>query len=118
MISAISQYQCWNTYYITNEQKARKVAQIVFNGARRILAEIKESEGWKTWRKILEEEGFISDVRYLEEESISNDDGSDNDDNNDLGKGVQLVDLNPCGAMGQAGCCLFHWIRDAEALYG
>ncbi|KAI9696229.1 MAG: hypothetical protein M1836_005782 [Candelina mexicana] len=95
-----------------------KVAQTVFNGARRILGEIKESEGWRTWGKILEEEGFIVDVRYLEEENDSSDDGADDDNNNDHGKGVQLVELNPCGAMSKADCCLFHWIRDAEALYG
>ncbi|KAI9718520.1 MAG: hypothetical protein M1812_003971 [Candelaria pacifica] len=47
-ISAISQYRWWATYYLTDERKARKVAQHVLNGARRILAEIRESEGWRT----------------------------------------------------------------------
>ena len=31
---------------------------------------------------------------------------------------VQLVELNIFGASTGCGSCLFHWIRDAEMLYG
>ncbi len=117
-ISAISQYRWWDTYYIANEEKARRVARIILNGAQRILVEIKRSEGWRIWGERLEEEGFIFDVRYSEEENSGHNDGAETGDANDEGKEVQLIELNPCGAMSKAGCCLFHWIRDAEALYG
>ena len=31
---------------------------------------------------------------------------------------VQLLELNCFGAMTGCGACLFHWIKDAEILYG
>ncbi|KAH6028547.1 hypothetical protein HBI54_229090 [Parastagonospora nodorum] len=31
---------------------------------------------------------------------------------------VQLVELNPFGAMSGCGACLFNWIIDARMLYG
>lgn len=36
----------------------------------------------------------------------------------DEGGVVQLVELNPFGAMTGCGSCLFQWVRDAEVLYG
>lgn len=31
---------------------------------------------------------------------------------------IQLVEINPFGAMSGCGSCLFHWLRDAKILYG
>jgi len=31
---------------------------------------------------------------------------------------MQFVEINPFGAVSGCGSCLFHWIRDAEQLYG
>lgn len=31
---------------------------------------------------------------------------------------VQLVEVNPFGAMSGCGACLFHWVRDARQMYG
>ncbi|CAI6336972.1 unnamed protein product [Periconia digitata] len=38
----------------------------------------------------------------------------------DTGDGVevQLLEINPFGAMSVCGACLFHWIRDGRVLYG
>jgi hypothetical protein len=30
---------------------------------------------------------------------------------------VQVIELNPFGAMSGCGSCLFHWVNDAEVLY-
>jgi hypothetical protein len=30
----------------------------------------------------------------------------------------QLVEVNPFGALSRCGACLFHWVRDAEVMYG
>ncbi|MCJ1312983.1 hypothetical protein MMC25_006659 [Agyrium rufum] len=59
----------------------------------------REGKGWL--RRKLCEEGFVFDV------FLSLD-----------GKDVQLVEINPFGAMSGCGSCLFEWIRDAEQLYG
>ena len=47
----------------------------------------------------LEKEGFVFDVFDTTSE-------------------MQLVEVNPFGAMSGCGSCLFHWIRDAKTLYG
>jgi hypothetical protein len=31
---------------------------------------------------------------------------------------MQLLEINPFGAMSGCGSCLFHWIEDADMLYG
>lgn len=31
--------------------------------------------------------------------------------------GIQLVEVNPFGAMSGFGSCLFHWLRDARVIY-
>ena len=56
-----------------------------------------EERAWVMERMV--EEGFTFDVFDTREE-------------------VQLVEVNPFGAMSGCGSCLFHWIRDAEVLYG
>jgi len=31
---------------------------------------------------------------------------------------IQLIELNPFGALSGCGGCLFNWIQDAELMYG
>ena len=31
---------------------------------------------------------------------------------------VQLVEINPFGALSGCGACLFNWVRDGRMLYG
>ncbi len=48
----------------------------------------------------LRDQGFVFDVRYL------------------AGLEVQLIELNEFGIAGRCGSALFHWLTDAEVLYG
>ena len=102
----MSQY-CWHNAWAgkneseTLSQTLEKVAKGVEEIHAKIMehAEILKKEGRAWVIEKLESEGFTFDVF-------------------DTGEEVQLVEVNPYGAMSGCGSCFFHWIRDAKLLYG
>ncbi|MCJ1332778.1 hypothetical protein MMC10_009472 [Thelotrema lepadinum] len=105
-ITAISQYR-WHEPWPggatgeTPEQAGQRIldgAMIMHDSIVRHALALKE-DGDASVMDSLEKEGFTFDVF-------------------DTGSEVQLVEVNPFGAMSGCGSCLFHWIRDAETLYG
>ncbi|KAH5442530.1 hypothetical protein HBI23_131640 [Parastagonospora nodorum] len=102
-ISAISQYRWHKRLQLPPGFTIERLVDCVAMGARKILSEIVQhplpsfpSEN----QLMLLRYGFSFDV-------VLQDDGS-----------VQLVELNPFGAMSGCGACLFNWIIDARMLYG
>ena len=100
-VAAISQYR-WTEpwcYASVPEHKrasaARKIAEGIKDIHQRIIIHPAMTEK-------LKERGFVFDVI---------EDGTDK-------HGVQLIELNHFGALSGCGSCLFHWIKDARALYG
>lgn len=102
-ISAISQYRWTSPFKFRNPANAQEEAQEIYSAAcvlhQRILEHAERSVDSET-RKRIRDEGFTFDI--LRPAS---------------GK-VQLVEINPFGAMSGCGSCLFQWIRDAKLLYG
>ena len=113
-IAAISQYKWHKASPFaslptdTLEQIARRIEEEV----RRIHQEILETvelrkgkEGDET-DELLLKQGFSFDVMW--------DGGGDVD-----GKGrCKLIEPNTFGARSGCGCCLFHWVKDVDVLYG
>ena len=102
-ITAISQYRWFQPFYIRDVDKAKRAVERIREGATRIHRQILEhAEGLpdKRVKEKLRSEGFVFDVFETE------------------GGEVQLIEINPFGAMSGCGSCLFHWIKDAKVLYG
>lgn len=100
--SAISQYRWWAPFEALEGQDAQGFARIIHEGAERVLKMIVKHAEDELERGILEmliQYGFTFDVSLQKK--------------ND----VQLIELNPFGALSGCGGCLFNWIRDARALY-
>ncbi|KAK2761616.1 hypothetical protein FQN54_001444 [Arachnomyces sp. PD_36] len=102
-LSAISQYRWHQPFGLNDEGEALRMAGRVYEASERmfdrILTHARNLEDQSVvetmWRQ-----GFTFDV-------LETPDGD-----------VQLVELNPFGAMSGCGSCLFHWIKDAKVLYG
>lgn len=102
-ISAISQYRWHKALQPTSGFTVERLKRCVELGAWETLFDIVRYEipSFPLENKfMLLKYGFTFDVALQ-------DDGS-----------VQLVELNPFGAMSGCGACLFHWIHDAKMLYG
>ncbi len=102
-ISAISQYRWLDEFKAPWTFTLQHVVDSVQHGADNVLLDIvayaKESLHADMMALLLEY-GFSFDVALQS-------DGS-----------VQLVELNPFGAMSGCGACLFNWVLDGKVLYG
>lgn len=102
-ISAISQYR-WHERSTTNNlEDVAKSAERIYEGSVNIYAQITRHAERLEDVSVLEKmrsEGFTFDV--LETPAGE----------------IQLVEINPFGAMSGCGSCLFHWLEDAMVLYG
>ncbi|OAK95956.1 hypothetical protein IQ06DRAFT_309533 [Phaeosphaeriaceae sp. SRC1lsM3a] len=102
-VSGISQYK-WHTVLILPfDGSVPWIADRVFQGARQMLASIAEyisAEMEPDIGRLLLRYGFSFDIALQE-------DGS-----------VQLVEINPFGAMSGYGACLFSWVVDGRMLSG
>jgi len=102
-ISAISQYRWHEPLQLPPGFTVARLVDCVTMGAQKILTEIVQHplpSSHSENQFMLMRYGFSFDVALQ-------DDGS-----------VQLVELNPFGAMSGCGACLFNWIIDARMLYG
>jgi hypothetical protein len=102
-IGAISQYRWHKPLQPPRGFTIERVVRCVEKGAWKVLFDLIKYElpSFPLENKfMLLRHGFTFDVALQ-------DDGS-----------VQLLELNPFGAMSGCGACLFHWIRDAKVLYG
>jgi hypothetical protein len=101
-VAAISQYRWFEASYVKDRADATKTAERVFQGAMSIHGRILQHAGKATFavQEKLRSEGFVFDILDTEAGNI------------------QLVEINPFGAMSGCGSCLFHWIRDAKVMYG
>ncbi|KAK0490521.1 hypothetical protein IW261DRAFT_18372 [Armillaria novae-zelandiae] len=101
-VSAISQYRWHKPFYEADRSTAMCRAKEVYEGAIRILGlilEHAESQPQQV-RDMMQKEGLVFDVFQTSSGE------------------VQLMEINPFGAMSGTGTSLFHWIRDAKLLYG
>lgn len=102
-ISAISQYRWHERSCKKNLEDSAKSAERIYEGSTDIYAQItrhaEQLEDASVGKK-MRSEGFTFDV--LETPTGE----------------VQLVEINPFGAMSGCGSCLFHWLEDAMVLYG
>jgi hypothetical protein len=102
-IAAISQYRWHQPFAVSDPGEAAKKAQKIYKASMDIYARITrhaERLEDKSVAEKLRMEGFTFDV--LETPTGE----------------VQLVEINPFGAMSGCGSCLFHWLQDAKLLYG
>jgi hypothetical protein len=93
-VNAISQYKWYEACY---DGFTKEMAKQILHGAqeihRQILTRIGEGDDLRKY-------GFVFDVFHT------------------VGGEVQLIELNPFGAMSGCGSCLFSWAADARVLYG
>jgi hypothetical protein len=102
-IAAVSQYKWHSPFKVSGGMTIQQTADKVYDGAIAILQEIIEYTNQSLDRDIqalLIKHGFSFDVTLQK------------------GNEVQLVELNPFGALSGCGACLFNWIIDGHALYG
>lgn len=102
-VSAVSQYRWPFPFSRPFDFLLEQAAEMVCSGANEVLERIKlfmEREMSHDIRGLLVKYGFSFDVALQE-------DGS-----------VELVEVNPFGALSGCGACLFHWVRDGRVLYG
>jgi hypothetical protein len=102
-ISAISQYRWPMVFEAPWNFSLQQTVDLVTAGADTVLADIvayAEEELRSEIMELLLEYGFSYDVALKE-------DGS-----------VQLVEINPFGALSGCGACLFNWVIDGKVLYG
>ena len=102
-VTAISQYRWFEPFYVRDAHEAGPTAERVWKGATRIhkqILEYAERLSSTNVKKKLRSEGFVFDVFETERGE------------------VQLIEINPFGAMSGCGSCLFHWIEDAKVIYG
>ncbi|KAL8834498.1 MAG: hypothetical protein Q9170_003733 [Blastenia crenularia] len=100
-ISAISQYKWHAQWYHAHEslEKQYEIAQRVYDNAKTIHQQIMLHPAMTEQMK---NRGFVFDI--VENPTDSN--------------ATRLIELNDFGAMTGCGSCLFHWLKDAEILYG
>ncbi|KAL1847898.1 hypothetical protein Plec18167_004862 [Paecilomyces lecythidis] len=102
-ISAISQYRWTEPFTFRDTATAQQEAQEIYSAACVLhsqILEYAERTADAETRKNIQDEGFTFDILR----PASGD--------------IQLVEINPFGAMSGCGSCLFQWIRDAKLLYG
>ncbi|KAK0453139.1 hypothetical protein EV421DRAFT_1700892 [Armillaria borealis] len=101
-VSAISQYRWHKPFYEADRSAGMCRAKEVYAGAIRILELILEhAESLpQQVRDTMQREGLVFDVFQTS------------------GGEVQLMEINPFGAMSGCGTSLFHWVRDTKLLYG
>lgn len=106
-VGAVSQYQWHKPLKMSSDLQLEEMAEKVADGAQRVLQEIllHSREHESGLEEELQRYGLTFDVALML-----------------LGEGgnteVQLVEVNPFGAMSGCGACLYHWIQDARRLYG
>ncbi|KAH7084918.1 hypothetical protein BKA63DRAFT_5240 [Paraphoma chrysanthemicola] len=102
-ISAVSQYEWYKVFPAPYNLSLDQVADKVYAGAlglMPILVAYIAMQLDAKMVKILLESGFTFDVLLLENGRL------------------QLVEINPFGAMSPCGACCFNWVLDARVLYG
>ena len=102
-ISAISQYSWHRPYHRSNPLSAQEDAEKVCLAAQYHHSIILGHAGELRDAQVLESlrmEGFVFDIFEAENGEM------------------QLLEINPFGVMSGCGSCLFHWINDADLLYG
>lgn len=104
-LSAMSQYTWHQPFPTTSTTKfsAPEIIQTALDGAKRCMADVIDTAGEVGTLGELEKWGFILDI-VVKLQGFERE--------------VQLVEINPFGAVSGCGSCLFHWLRDAEQLYG
>ena len=105
-IAAISQYRWGQPWKGGNVgEQSEQTSQRVLEGTKQLHRNIvRHSETLREDGKAWVMENFVKDGFTF--------------DVFDTGEEIQLVEVNPFGAMSGCGSCLFHWIRDGEVLYG
>ncbi|KAJ9296537.1 hypothetical protein DTO271G3_5235 [Paecilomyces variotii] len=102
-VAAISQYRWTEPFIFRDAATAQQEAHEIYSAAcilhSQILEHAERTVEAET-RKKMQDEGFTFDILR----ATSGD--------------IQLVEINPFGAMSGCGSCLFQWIRDAKLLYG
>lgn len=128
-VVAISQYK-WHAPFFTNDRnRAQEICNTVYEGALTIHQDIMafvQKDGREFIREKIHSEGFVMDVLFVEgeveseTETESGGEGKEGAGEEDGRRGdhVQLVEINPFGAMSGCGSALFQWIVDARVLYG
>ncbi|KAL9108101.1 MAG: hypothetical protein Q9227_007076 [Pyrenula ochraceoflavens] len=106
-VRGISQYRWHKPLKMLAGLELEELAEKVSTGAQRVLQEIllHSREHERRLEEQLQRFGLTFDVALM---PVSKDDETE----------VQLVEVNPFGAMSGCGSCLYHWIRDARRLYG
>jgi hypothetical protein len=102
-ISAISQYRWPMVFEAPWGLDLQQTVDLVDTGAKTVLTDIvayTRRELSKDMTRLLLEYGFSFDVALQQ-------DGS-----------VQLVEINPFGALSGCGACLFNWVLDGKVMYG
>jgi hypothetical protein len=102
-VTAVSQYSWHKRSLLADLPLAQIEAEMVhlLEGIARIHAEIMVYSVGNGMNERLNREGFVFDV-YVHTGT----------------REVQLLELNPFGVRSNCGSCLFHWVADAETLYG
>jgi hypothetical protein len=102
-VSAISQYRWHSMFEPPYKFSGQRVADRVSEGARNMLMDIVayiEAELDNNMRNLLSTYGFSFDVALQPDGSL------------------QLVEINPFGAMSGCGAYLFNWLIDGRIMYG
>jgi hypothetical protein len=102
-VSGISQYKWHSALQSPPGSTGEWVMDCISEGAQRMLADITSYTGSEVeadMKDLLLRHGFSFDIALQ-------DNGS-----------VQLVEINPFGAMSGCGACLFQWVVDGRVLYG
>jgi len=102
-ISAISQYRWHHPFSAPFDLTVQEVVECVSEGAQKTLTALVAyiaTEMDASMREMVLRYGFSFDVVLKE------------------GKKVELVEINPFGAMSGCGACLFNWVLDGRVLYG
>ena len=102
-ISAISQYRWSVVFAPVKGISTQQVAELITEGANKVLRDIIEHATDELKLEILE---------LLVKYGLSFDVGLHG--NNE----IQLIEINPFGALSGCGACLFNWELDARVLYG
>ena len=102
-VSAVSQYRWHSPFAYPHGFNLDEIAKLVCVGATKILEDTKafmREELLEDTSFLLVKHGFSFDVALQK-------DGS-----------VQLVEINPFGALSGCGACLLNWVKDGRAMYG
>ncbi|KAF2872292.1 hypothetical protein BDV95DRAFT_569433 [Massariosphaeria phaeospora] len=116
-IAAASQYRWCEAFALPPRWDAQRVAAFVCAGAQEILQQVAAhaarhvaaSDSDADLLGQIRRWGCVVDVVVMV---------SEGDEDEWANAQVQLVELNPFGALSGCGSALFHWVRDARVLYG